>query len=109
MDLARVSAGTPSEWISRRNPRCNGPLIGPNVNRQWAIVGHYDQSKEKNGALHLLSNDRQTVLATIRFYNRGIVRIAPEKWEANADQIKRVQVELYVERMEFEYAAQVKG
>jgi hypothetical protein len=31
----------------------------------------------------------------------GIIRAQPDKNEANADQIKRVQVELYVERMEF--------
>ncbi len=40
-------------------------------------------------------------MAQIKFYNMGIIRAQPEKGEANADQIRRVQVELYVERMEF--------
>jgi hypothetical protein len=42
------------------------------------------------------------VLARIKFFNMGIFSIQNDKAEANADQIKRVTAELYVERMEFE-------
>lgn len=66
----------------------------------FVIKGNNDQSKEKNGTLSLLSNNRQEVLATIKFYNLGIVSI--NEMGTEADGIARYQVELYVERMEFE-------
>jgi hypothetical protein len=34
------------------------------------------------------------------FFNLGIFKLAPEKQEANSDQIRRVVAELYCERME---------
>jgi hypothetical protein len=69
----------------------------------FVIKGNNDETREKSGTLSLLSPNRQDVLAQIKFYNMGIFRLQPEKAEANADTIKRVQVELYVERMEFIY------
>lgn len=67
----------------------------------FVIKGNNDESKEKNGSLVLLSPNRQTELARINFFNLGIFKIASDKAEANADQIKRVKAELYCERMEF--------
>ena len=69
----------------------------------FVIKGNNDEMKEKSGSLTLLSPNRQAEVAQIKFYNMGIFRLRPEKAEANADQIKRMQVELYVERMTFEY------
>jgi len=67
----------------------------------FVIQGNNDETREKSGTLSFLSPNRQDVLAQIKFYNMGIFRIQAEKAEANADPIKRVQAELYVERMEF--------
>ena len=67
----------------------------------FVIKGNNDDSKEKNGSLTLLSPDRKTEIAKIEFFNMGIFRIQPDKAQANADQIKRLTVELYVERMTF--------
>lgn len=55
---------------------------------------------ERNGTLSLFAPSQQGVLMRIKFYNVGIFSMQPAKAEANADQIKRVEVELYVERME---------
>ena len=46
-------------------------------------------------------------MAQINFFNMGIIRARSDKGEANADQIKRVQVELYVEKMEFVFGKNV--
>jgi phage tail-like protein len=70
----------------------------------FVLKGNNDEKNEKGGSLTLFSPNRQEVLARIKFFNMGIFRVQPDKSEANADQIKRMQVELYVERMEFEYA-----
>jgi len=67
----------------------------------FVVKGNNDEAREKSGTLSLLSVNRQDVMAQIKFYNMGIIRAQPEKGEANADQIRRIQVELYVERMEF--------
>ena len=67
----------------------------------FVIKGNNDDKREKSGVLSFLSPNRQDVLAQIKFYNMGIIRAQPEKAEANADTIRRIQVELYVERMEF--------
>jgi hypothetical protein len=69
----------------------------------FVIKGNNDDSKERKGSLTLLSPDRKTELLTIEFFNMGIFRIQPDKAQANADQIKRITVELYVERMTFQY------
>lgn len=77
--------------------------------RTFVIEGKNDESAEKSGSLTFLSPNREKVLGTIKFYNLGIFRIQPDKAEANADQIKRVQVEMYVERMEFLYGEDLGG
>jgi hypothetical protein len=69
----------------------------------FVIKGNNNDSKEKNGSLTLLSTNRQTEFAKIEFFNMGIFRIQPDKAQANADQIKRLTVELYVEKMTFQY------
>jgi hypothetical protein len=67
----------------------------------FVIKGNNNDSKEKNGSLTLLSTNRQTEFAKIEFFNMGIFRIQPDKAQANTDQIKRLTIELYVERMTY--------
>ncbi len=67
----------------------------------FVIKGNNNDSKEKNGSLTLLSPDRKTEFAKIEFFNMGIFRIQPDKAQANTDQIKRLTIELYVERMTY--------
>lgn len=75
----------------------------------FVVQGRNDETCEKNGVLTLLAPDGQTPLARIKFFNLGICRLQPEKTEASADTIRRLTVELYVERMEFEYIASGSG
>ena len=67
----------------------------------FVVKGNNDETREKSGTLTLLAPDRQKVLAQIRFYNLGIFSAQPDQSEVNADATRRMQVELYVERMEF--------
>lgn len=69
--------------------------------KSFVIDGKNDDQSEKEGSLMMLSANGEKVLARINFYHMGICSLVPDKAEANADQIKRVTVELYVERMEF--------
>jgi hypothetical protein len=70
----------------------------------FLIKGNNDAGREKNGSLALLSSNRQEELARVDFFNVGIFRLAPDKAEANSDQIRRVTAELYCERMELKIA-----
>jgi len=94
-----------------------GKLVFPNIkvtlaesaaqswidwHESFVVKGNNDENAEKNGTLTLFSPNQQMVLARIRFFNMGIFSIGGDKSEANADQIKRVTAELYVEKMEFE-------
>jgi len=66
----------------------------------FVIKGNNDDAREKGGSLSLLSPDRAKTLAKIKFYNLGIFRMTPVKSDAGSDSIAKVEVELYVERME---------
>lgn len=66
----------------------------------FVIKGINDDSKEKKGSLTFLSANRTKELAIIEFSNMGIFRIQQDV--TGTDQIKRVTVELYVERMTFQ-------
>ena len=66
----------------------------------FVIKGINDDSKEKKGSLTFLSPDRKKELAIIEFSNMGIFRIQQDV--TGTDQIKRVTIELYVERMTFQ-------
>jgi hypothetical protein len=77
--------------------------------KDFVIDGNNDEAREKGGRLVFLSPNRQTELAEVKFSNLGIFKINADKAEANADSIKRVKAELYCEKMEFNYLANVIG
>ena len=77
--------------------------------KDFVIDGNNDESREKSGRLVFLSPNRQTELAEVKFSNLGIFKINADKAEANNDSIKRVSAELYCEKMEFNYLANVIG
>jgi phage tail-like protein len=68
----------------------------------FVVKGNNGQDKEKNGTIYYLATDKQTVLAKVKLYNMGIIRIDQVDSEAGSDAIQRYVAELYVERMEFE-------
>lgn len=63
------------------------------------IKGNAGENNERPGTLELLAPTMKTVLLTINFEHLGIFGFAPEKSDANADQIRRVKVELYCEQI----------
>jgi len=75
----------------------------------FVIQGNNGQESEKNGSLVFLSSNRADELLEIKFFNLGIFKLAPDKAEANSDQVKRWTAELYCERMEFVYKAGATG
>jgi hypothetical protein len=75
----------------------------------FVIQGNNDESREKAGSLFLLSPDRTKTLARIKFYNMGIIQVGSTKAGSSSDTIARVEVEMYVERMEFQLGEGAKG
>jgi len=69
----------------------------------FLVAGNNDDAAEKTGTISGLNANRQAELFTITLRNLGILRLSADKAEANADQIKRVQAEMYCERIEFSY------
>lgn len=75
----------------------------------FVVKGNNGQANEKNGTLYFLATDRQTVLASVKLYNIGIIRLEEDATASNADQISQFRAELYVERMEFAYPSPAKA
>lgn len=89
--LSEVSADGWNQWLD-----------------DFVVKGNNGQDKEKNGTIYYLATDKQTVLAKVKLFNIGIIRIDPVSEEAGSDNIRRITAELYVERMEFEVPGSIK-
>ena len=72
----------------------------------FVVKGGKDSSEERDGFLEFLGPDTRTVLFTINLNRLGVHRLTIEKSQANAEQIKRCRIELYMESMELEYEPQ---
>lgn len=70
---------------------------------KFVMRGDRDTRQERDGYLEFLAPDHKTVLFTINLNRIGIHKLSIEKSDANADAIKRMRVELYLESMELEY------
>ena len=69
---------------------------------QDMVVKGNGEKSERDATLQLLDRDTKTVLQTLNFHNVGICAFAPVVSSAVAtESIRRVQVELYCERMTF--------
>ncbi|HYG59813.1 MAG TPA: phage tail protein [Symbiobacteriaceae bacterium] len=58
---------------------------------------------ERSGTLEYLSADMREVLFRVNFQGLGIFKLAPDKMEAGADQIRRVKAEMYCEDIRFTF------
>jgi T4-like virus tail tube protein gp19 len=70
---------------------------------RFIMRGDKDTRQERDGFLEFLAPDGKDVLFTVNLNRLGIHRLSIEKSDANADQIKRCKIELYLESMELEY------
>jgi hypothetical protein len=68
----------------------------------WFINGKHSESDERSGSITFLSSDMKTPLLRIKLSHVGLVRLGSEKMEASAEQIRRSQADLYVEKIEFD-------
>ncbi|HET6613475.1 MAG TPA: phage tail protein [Kofleriaceae bacterium] len=68
----------------------------------YVVRGDKDTSQERQGIIEILGPDDEPLFGVV-LRNIGILSAAIEKSEANADQVKRCKVELYVESMDLEY------
>jgi hypothetical protein len=75
--------------------------------RQWhqsfVIDGKCSEADEVSGSITFLGPDLKEELATINLDNVGIISLQQSKQEANKEEVARFEVELYVERMRFDY------
>ena len=69
--------------------------------KKWFIDGQHLEGDERHGRIVFLGPDMKTELGDITLLNVGFKKFADDDAEANSEKIKRFNVELYVERMEF--------
>jgi len=67
--------------------------------QDMVIKGNSTDKNERQGKLELLGPDMKTVLFTLNFQNLGIFGFTPDKVDANKEQIRRVSIDLYCERI----------
>jgi T4-like virus tail tube protein gp19 len=88
------------------NLRITLPISATSTWETWfedfVVKGNSSDANEKNGTLSVLAPNLSDVLATIRFFNLGIFRLAPERLRLSGEQLERWVAELYCERMEFQ-------
>jgi len=69
----------------------------------FVLAGNNGESQERHATLELLASDSTTVLFSVELQQLGIFKLTPDKLDAGSEQIRRVKVEMYCERMKFEY------
>lgn len=70
---------------------------------EFVCRGNSTPDKEKAGHLEYLASDCTTVLFILQFQNLGIVKFTPDKLDSSSDRIRYVKIEMYCEKMDFEY------
>lgn len=69
--------------------------------KKWFVDGNHLESDEMNGRIVFLGPDMKKELGEVTLLNVGFKKFSDEDAEANSEKIKRFNVELYVEKMEF--------
>jgi T4-like virus tail tube protein gp19 len=88
LTLSEASAGTWAAWLD-----------------DFLVKGNNSNDKERNGSIVYLDQTLKGELGRLNLFNCGIIRLAPQKTQAGSESIRRLQAELYCERMEFESKA----
>jgi len=69
--------------------------------KKWFIDGHHLEGDEMNGRIVFLDPNMKDELGEVTLHNVGFKKFSDEDNEANSEKIKRFNVELYVEKMDF--------
>jgi len=70
---------------------------------EFVCKGHSQPENEKQGHLEYLAPDCKTVLFLVQFHNLGIIKFMPDKLESTSEKPRNVKIEMYCERIDFEY------
>jgi hypothetical protein len=73
----------------------------------FCIQGNQGGDAEKTGALVFLAPNGKEELGRVTFENCGIFSMSDKKADVGSDEIKRIEVEMYVEVMKLQYGAAV--
>jgi hypothetical protein len=73
--------------------------------KAWFIDGKHTEADEMSGSIEFLDPNMKDVLGEITLHNVGFKSFKDEDSEGGSDKIKRFNVELYVEKMEFKITA----
>ena len=73
--------------------------------RNFVIDGLCSEGDELEGSITFLGPDLKEPLAEIQLFNVGLISLQQAKQEANKEEVARFEVELYVEKMTFDYQA----
>lgn len=84
-----VSAASAQSWID--------------WHKSFVIEGKNGDKEEKSGTLEFLDPSMKTALVTIKFQNMGICSLSEEAVEANVEQVRRLEAEIYFEGMTVEF------
>ncbi len=71
--------------------------------KDFVLNGKSEPAKEKRGHLEYLAPDCSTVLFSVEFTNLGIFKYTPDKLDTSSDKLRNVKIEMYCEKLSFEY------
>lgn len=69
--------------------------------KSWFVDGNHEESNEMDGSIEFLGPDMKKPIGSIQLFNCGFKSFKQDDAEANSEKIKRFNVEMYIERMEF--------
>lgn len=105
---ARAPTKSPSQMdfpnISFTLPESGAASLVARFTERGAAIKHAKLAPIPEGSIEWLGVDRK-VLGTLKFMNAEIINVQPDKADSGGDNIKNVKVELYTEKMAFEYSA----
>jgi len=73
--------------------------------QDFVVDGKNGEDMEKTATLEYLTPDLKETLLTLTFYNLGIFKLTPDKVESGSENIRRVKVEMYCEKIMLDYKA----
>jgi hypothetical protein len=75
----------------------------------FVCKGNSAPSFEKSGQLEYLAPDCHTILFIVQFYNLGIIKYTPDKLDIGTEKTRSVKIEMYCEKMTFDYQSTGKS
>jgi hypothetical protein len=71
--------------------------------KEFVIEGKSYSQSERNGGIEYLSSDLASTLFSLELENLGIIKFTPDKAESGGEKIRNVKIEMYCEKMSFDY------